>query len=86
MEELEINSANADYINNFNESWKEYSQFAKLGKVTFTWKILKYQDFKELQKSTRKYFRQFRKYKDSLICSGIIPAVHPYSSEEYKFE
>ena len=82
LEEIEIDSTYVFYINNFIEGWNEYNQFAKLNKVTFTCGKLKSYDYKKIKDNTRKYFRQFRRYKDSLICSDIISAVHPQSSEE----
>ena len=68
--------ANLNFITNFN-IFKSF---------WFTCDRLKYHDCMRLKESTRKYFKQFKRVKDSLICSDIIPAVHPQSSEEHKSE
>ena len=61
LEELEIESSKADYINNFIESWKEYSQFAKFNQVTFICNHFYSKDIFELKTKMMKHFSEFRK-------------------------
>ena len=69
LEELEIKSTKADYINNFIESWKEYSQFAKLNQVTFICYDLYSKEIFELKTKMVKHFSEFRQYDKSFIFS-----------------
>ena len=85
MEELQFIQSTED-IEIFIEIWKEYNKSDKLKKVIFTISWSKLEDLKELIEILRKYFRKFIRYEDSLICSDIIPLVHPQSPEEHKSE
>ena len=86
LEEFEIKSTDIGHMKHFIKMLREYGQFAKLSKVTFICDEFEEQDFKKLLENIGKYFRKFRSDGNLLICSDIIPAVHPQSSEEHKYE
>ena len=70
LEELEIKSDYKMSINSFITNWGMYWEYAKLNQVTFTCDNFKSKDIFELKKYMEKYFREFRRYDESLICSS----------------
>ena len=69
LEKLEIKSLHAEDIKEFITCYGDYDQFVKLNQVTFTSSELKFENIFEFKELMKMYFREFRRYNESLICS-----------------
>lgn len=68
LEKLEFRSLHVEDIKEFITYFDDYDQFVKLNQATFTSSELKFEDIIEIKELMKMYFREFRRYNESLIC------------------